>query len=767
VSAPSSSDRWREIETLVAEFVERRQSGEAIDRAGFVRAHAHLEPELGRALDHLDAADRLLPPPVPGVSDRIGPYRVVGEVGRGGVGRVLRVVRDGEPERVLALKLLHLGARHDARALERFRRESEVLRALVHENVVRVRDVGDDAMGPYLAMDLVEGESLAGRIAAARARGSTSGAPADRLDLPGEGDGCVRAARLVAQLARGITAVHRAGALHRDLKPGNVVLAADGRPVLIDFGMVGIESAPTLTRSGDLLGTPQYMAPEQARGERADDRTDVYGLGAILFELLTLEPPHASGEFLEVLERVRRLPPRRVRDLAPGVPRDLARVVDRALAFRRRSRTSNAALLAADLDAFAAGRKVAARNPSLAERVDRLWSFHRRAAVAAVSVLVLALGALYVRGEVEARRGAGDQRALDGAVRAWIADDDAECERLARTIRAHGALGETAAVLVAAAGGGAIPGDLADPVARALAEVERLHRAGEHREAIDALRRAAELRADSALTGYMLAREAGHAGDRELALRELSVTARLLPGCAALHRRIGTALAAAGRRAEAAEELRAAAQLDPVDAEIQRLLAVVLSALREFEASAEAARRAYELSQPEPNDSVLNVYAAALDSLGRRAEARAIFEELLRRHPGEAKYAYSIALTLDAECALLEARDAYRRAVELGDGARSLVCLAHLHAGSGSPDCAKCVQALAEHPELLDPELSERCLLQALDARDAHAVVPTIAQIATRIGRRDAVRAKLEALRGAASDDEHIAAFERALRTLR
>ena len=144
-------------------------------------------------------------------------------------------------------------------------------------------------------------------MTAARSRPRGGRAPSERLELPGPGPGHARAARVVMLVARAVGAVHRAGALHRDLKPANVVLTADGRPVLIDFGMVVDEGSSTLTRTGDVLGTPQYLAPEIARGERADDRTDVWGLGAILYELLTLGRRAAGTEAVRVLET--RAPP--------------------------------------------------------------------------------------------------------------------------------------------------------------------------------------------------------------------------------------------------------------------------------------------------------------------------------------------------------------------------------------------------------------------------------------------------------------------------
>ncbi|MBX3468806.1 MAG: serine/threonine protein kinase, partial [Planctomycetes bacterium] len=203
---------------------------------------------------------------------RIGPYEVLRELGRGGMG-VVYEVRDPALPRRLALKLIL--DRADPDALARFSREVELLARVRHPGVVAVHAVGHAPEGPFVLMDLVEGEPLSRLVG--------------RLDAR-------RAVEVVRGLCDAVGALHAQGVLHRDLKPQNVIVRPDGAPVLLDFGLARCAWGPgRLTRTGDVLGTPRYMAPEQAEGRGAPDaRVDVYGLGAILFELLAGAPPFAE-----------------------------------------------------------------------------------------------------------------------------------------------------------------------------------------------------------------------------------------------------------------------------------------------------------------------------------------------------------------------------------------------------------------------------------------------------------------------------------------
>mgnify|MGYP001032843376 CR=1 FL=1 len=263
---------------------------------------------------------------------------------------------------------------------QRFRTEAAAVARLDHPNIVRAFDIDQDAGQLYYAMEWAPGGNLARRI--------RSGAMPAR-----------EAAELVGDLARAMDYAHRNKVLHRDLKPNNVLLAADGRVKVADFGLARLTDDPAtrLTPDDAVLGTPAYMAPEQAAG-RMDEvgvRTDVYALGAILFETLTGSPPFTGRTNLEVLDRVKRETPLRPSSLAPGLPSDLEAVCLRCLAKDQSERYPTAADLAADLDRFLAGEPTVTRPPTL---LGRATAFARRRAGLVAVVASLALGILATLG---------------------------------------------------------------------------------------------------------------------------------------------------------------------------------------------------------------------------------------------------------------------------------------------------------------------------------------------------------------------------------
>jgi predicted Ser/Thr protein kinase/WD40 repeat protein len=275
----------------------------------------------------------------------IGPYEVVRELGRGGMG-VVYEVRHPDIPRPLALKLI-LGEAHP-QALARFGREAQVMARIRHPGVVTVHQLTRVAEGPILVSDLIDGKSLARLI-----KEALPGTLASR-----------RAATLVRALADAVEAVHAQGVLHRDLKPDNVIVREDDSPVVLDFGIARDESAEKLTQTGQLLGTPAYMSPEQAEGgspSRLGPATDVYSLGAILFALLAGRPPfEGATSAFEMVKKVLTEEPRWPSQDRPGVPRGLEAICRRAMARDPRSRHPSAAALRDDLDAFLAAPDVPA-----------------------------------------------------------------------------------------------------------------------------------------------------------------------------------------------------------------------------------------------------------------------------------------------------------------------------------------------------------------------------------------------------------------------
>lgn len=253
--------------------------------------------------------------------ERIGPYEVLRPLGEGGMGTVVLVRRPGS-ERLLALKLLPRAERSET-AGPRFLREAEALARVRHPGVVRVHDAGEATQGSYLVMDYVEGPTLA-----------------EAAPLPPP-----RAAAVVAEVADAVQALHAAGLLHRDVKPENVVLRSDGRPVLLDFGLVRPEDAERLTRTGQLVGTPYAMSPEQVEGRKdLGPAVDVWGLGVVLCVLLGGEPPFQGEGLVDLVLAVRHREPR-----LPSAPTPLLAVARRCLRKDPAERYPSAAALAADL----------------------------------------------------------------------------------------------------------------------------------------------------------------------------------------------------------------------------------------------------------------------------------------------------------------------------------------------------------------------------------------------------------------------------------
>ncbi|MBX3471410.1 MAG: serine/threonine protein kinase, partial [Planctomycetes bacterium] len=251
-----------------------------------------------------------------GPGTRLGRYALEARIGQGGMGQVYRA-RDEALDRHVAIKVLHAEGGEERR--RRFVREQQAAARVRHPGVVAVHDAGEFEGFSWLAMDLVEGESLEEVLR--------------RGPLP-PGD----AARIVGACARAVEALHAAGILHRDLKPGNVLIGRDGAPRVTDFGVARVEDADRLTRTGQALGTPLYMAPEQLVGERdVDGRADVYALGVLLFEMLCGRPPW-DVESMMGLASVKAMPPPSPAALRRGVPPALAALCVQTMAPRPQDR---------------------------------------------------------------------------------------------------------------------------------------------------------------------------------------------------------------------------------------------------------------------------------------------------------------------------------------------------------------------------------------------------------------------------------------------
>lgn len=338
---------------------------------------------------------------------RLGDFTLVKEMGRGGMGVVYKA-RQESLGRFVALKVLPSFAGMDPAAVQRFRREAEACARLAHPGIVPVYGVGEVEGVHYYAMEMVDGPSLADLLETLRGRmpgrflGSlVEEAGVDRkfpgLAEPPGGDSGARYARscaaLIADVANALAVAHASKIIHRDLKPSNVMIRSSGQVVLLDFGLARDEMEVGLTRSGDAVGTPSYMAPEQAAGSKdLDARVDIYGLGATLYELLTLEPPFDGNHPGEIMRKILDEEPRPVRMLNPRVPADLENIVHTCLAKDAEKRYPAIEALEMDLRAFLAGEDVEAKPPTRRERAVRFYQRNRKAAVVAAATLLVAGG---------------------------------------------------------------------------------------------------------------------------------------------------------------------------------------------------------------------------------------------------------------------------------------------------------------------------------------------------------------------------------------
>jgi tetratricopeptide (TPR) repeat protein len=696
-----------ELEGLVAEYLERREREPGLTPEAFAGEHGELCAELLEAIHAARDVQALLGAAAFEVPERVGPYRIGAVLGRGGMGLVLEAERDS---RRYALKLLALGLAAAPRALERFQREARILARLAHPGIVRVHDTGVFQGAPYLVMERVEGPTLA------------------ELALPIAPE---RAARIVRELALAVEAAHEAGVLHRDLKPSNVILRPGDAPVLLDFGLVAAEEEATLTSSGALLGTPRYMAPEQAEGRPAEPRTDVHALGLILFELLHGVPARPEGSRAEVLARVRR---GRLSAERGRVPRELRRVLGSALAREPRRRPPSSAALAEELGRFLAGQRVRVRAPRPHERLaDALRRYPLRALLAAgaLAALLLGLRQALVAPELVAEARAERDRRIDAALCAWMQGSEAlarvELER-ARVLDRGGELAR--GLETALFGSGPAPRE-PEWVAGGLVPLL----AGAAAEAASGLSAPAR---DSGVAAALHARALAQAGDRERALAAARGGAARFPASAAILAELARLLEHTGEPGQALALLRGAPVPVAEQAPLLAARARLALASGAFDEAVEVALRAAQGFEASGGDA-----AAELPRLLALAEASPETRAALRRRmeggDRRALVPFALGYALDSDHRLEEAVSAYERALELDPGlVRARLNLAHLHAGAQLGACRACDRAYAGAPGMLAPERALEHLREALarDRGEGELCVARAVQTALTLGAR-------------------------------
>ncbi|MCZ6688774.1 MAG: tetratricopeptide repeat protein [Planctomycetota bacterium] len=420
------------IAEILGDYLEKRERGEQSDPQDLLRTHTEIAGALREHLDALgllDAAFSDAPGSIASPPTQIGEYQVLREIGRGGMGVVYEALQIPMRRRV-ALKVLYPSITRTPRAVKRFQREARAAGMLQHTNIVPVHAIGEDKGVWFYSMELVSGRPLNEVIDQIRAVGGLNGgnraslisstahqqeggtAPTKaRKTSVGDRSYYIRLAEMFAGVADALQTAHDQKITHRDVKPSNLILDEDGTLKILDFGLARIEGeGQSMTITGDLLGTPSYMSPEQAmaRRIRIDHRTDIYSLAATMYEVLTLRPPFLGEDLKEICTQIITKDPALPRWKDRRVPKDLETIVMKAMEKDRDRRYQKAVEMARDLRRFAAGAAVLARPVGPLGRLGRKIR-RNKARVAVVMMLVLlavtagTLAAKSVR-DVELRR---------------------------------------------------------------------------------------------------------------------------------------------------------------------------------------------------------------------------------------------------------------------------------------------------------------------------------------------------------------------------
>lgn len=422
--------RWKQLEELYESALELE--GDA--RRDFLAQQRTRDPELARELEQLLQAEpgsRFLAPPRAadldlgsGLAGRhLGDFELVEELGRGAMG-VVYVARQLGLERKVALKVLPFISGRNEEQRRRFERESKAASSLDHPHIVPIHANGEDDGLVWYAMGLVEGHDLHEEVVRQQAR--RQGLPHEEPLLlpPFDGPDWVAAvAERVADLADALAHAHQQGVVHRDVKPHNILVDQHGRLFLADFGLARDARFGTISKTGDLFGTPHYMSPEQARAARAtvDHRTDVYSLSVVLYELLGLRRPFEGKTLPELMTQITTREPAALRRLNPRIPRDLALICAKGMSKELSERYSNAAALRDDLLRFLRHEAIEAKAPNLVTRAKRTLARHRLVSVGVAATLlatVVGIPTTWAAARLEQRR------ALERQIQSLLQEED-------------------------------------------------------------------------------------------------------------------------------------------------------------------------------------------------------------------------------------------------------------------------------------------------------------------------------------------------------
>ncbi|TWT70386.1 serine/threonine protein kinase [Crateriforma conspicua] len=374
---PRSDAPGKSLESIMADFLQQAESGQTPDPQQILRRYPQHADELQSFFDNHqwmagDPGETCDSSPPAGVNvtdagelvgHRVGPYCIESEIARGGMGVVYRARQSGL-QRPVALKLIGSGVLAGPEQRIRFRNEAEAAANLQHPGIVPIHETGSWQGYEYFSMALVEGPTLQSWVQRTRQHIDDGGV---------RGQSYETLAAVVRDIARAVAYAHDHGIVHRDLKPENILMADGNRPMVTDFGLAKWHREGTVvTRTGQVLGTPNYMSPEQAAGfSDGDCRVDVYALGAILYALLCGRPPHEGPAVAEVLRSVLQDEPIAPRQICRDVPPDLEIVCSTAMRFAPDDRYESATAMADDLDRFLQGETLVAHHSGIVDVVTR------------------------------------------------------------------------------------------------------------------------------------------------------------------------------------------------------------------------------------------------------------------------------------------------------------------------------------------------------------------------------------------------------------
>jgi tetratricopeptide (TPR) repeat protein len=462
------------------EYLAAAEAGTAPPRQQLLERYPELADDLDACLAALNFIGRAVAGPrsiasslsdvLPAEQDggQLGDFRLIREVGRGGMGVVYEAEQLSLGRRV-ALKVLPFAATMDPRQLQRFHNEARAAALLDHPHIVHVHAVGCERAVHFYAMQFIDGQTLAALIVGLRRSGGrpvtpqeqattpyVGGAPAPSADTvpraaasteraPLDRGHFRRVAEMGIQAAEALDHAHALGILHRDVKPGNLLVDGRGGVWVTDFGLAHMQSDAHLTMTGDLVGTLRYMSPEQALAKRVvvDHRTDVYSLGATLYELLTLEPAFGGNDRQELLRQIAFEEPKAPRRLNRTVPAELETIVLKAMEKNPAERYATAKELADDLRRFLDDKPIRARRPSLLQQARR-WSRRHQSVVWSMALIALILAASlgWILGDRHARQAEAELRVEEALAMAEASlprgnPHDAELVTAARKAEAH------------------------------------------------------------------------------------------------------------------------------------------------------------------------------------------------------------------------------------------------------------------------------------------------------------------------------------------